>query len=154
MIHVLFICTQNVFRSMSAEKLMQKFLLDKQINDVHASSAGTVAFEWESPYSYTLQRLQELGVNDLDHKQRRVNEWMVKDADVIVCMTKDHQAFIKQNFDKDSYLFNELAYNKTISLCDDTETDYDDIRTFVRSTVDTIHQGIPHLTQSILNNQA
>ena len=54
--NVLFVCTGNVFRSMSAEYLMNKYLNDNAITNISVSSAGTTAHPQPS-FPETLDRL-------------------------------------------------------------------------------------------------
>ncbi|HCB52188.1 TPA: protein-tyrosine-phosphatase, partial [Patescibacteria group bacterium] len=53
---VLFVCTGNIFRSMSAEYIMKKYIQDHNLNEIVVSSAGTVAHE-ESPLPWIVERL-------------------------------------------------------------------------------------------------
>jgi protein-tyrosine-phosphatase len=55
---ILFVCTGNIFRSMSAEYLAAKYIKDNKIKNIQISSAGTVAHP-ETPFSYTVKRLEK-----------------------------------------------------------------------------------------------
>ena len=93
-IQILFVCTQNVFRSLSAKKLLDKYLLEKKDNRFEINSAGTEAYP-DNPYSYTLEKLEELGVKPFSHQQTRV---LLESQNIVICMTKSHQDFLKRNF--------------------------------------------------------
>ena len=152
MYHILFVCTQNVFRSFSAQKLLEKYLAIKQDTRFIVSSAGTQAYP-DKPYSYTIQKLKELKVLNLDHQQTRVSQKVLDKQDIIICMTKEHQNFLKQNFNKKSYLYNELAFQEKTDLQDDVETNcYLDssLESFVKNTVVRINEGIPALYRKLL----
>ena len=58
-IQILFVCTQNVFRSLSAKKLLDKYLLEKKDTRFEIHSAGTEAYP-DNPYSYTLEKFWEI----------------------------------------------------------------------------------------------
>lgn len=69
--NVLFVCTGNVFRSMSAEYLMKKYLKDHNINDISVSSAGTTAHPQPS-FPETLARLRKDGCDASEHQQTKL----------------------------------------------------------------------------------
>ena len=52
---VLFVCTQNVFRSMSAHYLAKKYLNEKNIQHFEIDSCGTKAYPWEVPYEFIVE---------------------------------------------------------------------------------------------------
>jgi protein-tyrosine-phosphatase len=88
---VLFVCTQNVFRSYSSEVLMKKYLDDNSIDSIEVHSAGIIAHSWESPYSWTFDKLKEFGVMDFNHKNRKVSKEILDLSDVIISMALIHK---------------------------------------------------------------
>lgn len=145
---ILFVCTGNVFRSMSAEFLMKKYIEDNRIKDVLVSSAGTSAKEWNYPYTETVERLQHYDVDPTRHIPQRVTHDMVDNVDIIICMTKDHQKKIMERFGKESVLFNKIAHGVDENLYDEDEYgrlygfDFD-LKTYIYDTVDHIKNSIP-----------
>ncbi len=151
-IQVLFVCTQNIFRSLSAQKLLEKALLEKKDNRFKILSAGTEAYP-DTPYSYTLEKLAELGIQPFSHQQTKVSKEVLEAQDIIICMTKEHQKFLKRNFQQKSYLFNELSFGEKSDLEDDVESSVfgnNHLENFVHSTVLKIHRGIPNIYKSIV----
>jgi protein-tyrosine-phosphatase len=55
---ILFVCTGNIFRSMSAEYLAKKYITDNNIKNIKVNSAGTIA-EIQNPFSYTVKCLEK-----------------------------------------------------------------------------------------------
>jgi protein-tyrosine-phosphatase len=151
---VLFVCTQNIFRSFSAEKLLKLYLQKKKNTNIIVSSAGTLAYP-DEPYSYTLEELQKLGVRDLEHRQQRLSQGLVDEQDIIICMTKNHQMAVYDQFGRKSFLFQELASGKKIDLEDDveTETSGGSLEPFVISVVQKIYEGIPKIYEKICKGQ-
>ena len=146
-IQVLFVCTQNVFRSLSAKKLLEKYLLEKKDNRFEIHSAGTEAYP-DNPYSYTLEKLEELGVKPFLHQQTRVSKEVLESQDIVICMTRSHQDFLQRNFGQKSYLFNELSCGEKTDLEDDVETSVfssKHLETFVKNTVIKIYKAVPSL---------
>ncbi|MBN1175188.1 hypothetical protein JXA48_00950 [Candidatus Woesearchaeota archaeon] len=151
MLTVLFICTENLFRSASSELLLTKLLDDKQDDSINVLSAGTKATDRWGLYSQTKERLLFYGVNFESYYQKKLTQEMIDKSDVIICMTKNHQNFVKQNFGVDSFLFNELAYGVKSDLEDDDEAygTYSSLEHFVVKTVDTIANGMEQLYKKV-----
>ena len=148
---VLFVCTQNVFRSFSAEKLLTTYLLKKKNSNIIVDSAGTEAYP-DTPYSYTLEALQKLGVKNLDHRQKSLCQLLVNRQNIIICMTLRHQEILLSKFSKKSILFNEIAFDSKTNLADDleTNTNYRNLANFVVATVQKISDGIPAIYEKLL----
>ena len=149
---VLFVCTQNVFRSLSAEKLLDKYLLEKKDNRFEIHSAGTEAYP-DNPYSYTLEKLEELGVKPFLHQQTRVSKEVLESQDIVICMTRSHQDFLQRNFGQKSYLFNELSCGEKSDLEDDVESSVcgsNQLENFVHGKVLKIHKAIPNIYKFIV----
>ncbi len=152
--NILFICTQNVFRSLSAHKLTQKYLKENNINDINIDSCGTIAHSWESPYSHTLYKLKELGINDFNHKNKKVNKELINWANIIIVMTNAHKQHIESNFNAKAFLFNELAHNRETDLEDDVETKLLEnglynLEDFIEKTIEHINEGVPRIIEKL-----
>lgn len=144
---VLFVCTENLFRSASAEILFKKLLLDKKDNSFSVISAGTKATDNWGMYPQTRSRIEFYGGNLESYYQKKLTKEMVLNANYIICMTSNHKTFVKNNFGVDAYLFNELAYGKSTDLEDDDEAcgKYSSLTQFVNHTVDTIQNGLNNI---------
>ena len=95
---ILFICTQNVFRSYSAHKITQKHINENNLQ-IKVDSAGTHAYAWERPYSYTFETLEQLDIDfDYVHINKKISKELFDEDTIIVCMTKEHQKHIKKKF--------------------------------------------------------
>ncbi len=147
---ILFICTQNVFRSYSAHKIAE-FFIKKNDLDFEIDSAGTHAYSWERPYSVTFDTLDELSIEfDYSHKNKKVSRDIIDDYTIVICMTKEHKTHLKSNFGVDSYLFNEVVKGEKTDLQDDVEsTSYDDLDEFVRQTIVYIYDSMEKLLENV-----
>jgi protein-tyrosine-phosphatase len=148
--HVLFVCTGNTFRSASADYLLKHLLLEKHDSKFIVSSAGTKGNPL-GVYPATKERVAKFGADMSRHQYRILNQEIIGEADIIVCMAKHHQEFIQKNFGAESYLFNELAYDTKTDLKDDDEAagEYEDLDEFINETVDVIFEGMPELYRKI-----
>jgi protein-tyrosine-phosphatase len=141
---ILFVCTQNVFRSMSAHYLALKYIQENNITTFQIDSCGTIAYDWESPYQDTIIQLKSRGIDARSHSNKKANQSLVDESDFIICMTNDHANHIKRNFGKDSYLFNELALGTRTDLEDDNEANFNcSLKKFIEKTVGHIDTHIP-----------
>jgi protein-tyrosine-phosphatase len=115
---ILFVCTGNVFRSVSAEQSFKKYLIDNGITDWNVGSAGIIAHP-EPIDAKILETLRDLGIDNVEHKQRRLTREILDQYDVIVGMAENHIEFIESEFNyKYAILFNELALRKHTSVWD------------------------------------
>lgn len=150
---ILFVCTGNIFRSMSAEYCAKKYAKDHNL-DIEIASAGTGANP-QNPHPVTVKTLAQMGINCNNHKQQKLNKKIISSADVIVAMGTDHQKFIKEHFGMDVPLFNELAYGKSEGVLDiwesvnDFKNKPEEVDKHVISTVTYIHTAIPKLMKQV-----
>jgi len=145
--NIVFVCRQNVFRSMSAEYLLKKFCFEHEIQ-FNICSAGTHATP-DRAWSAVYEALMELGITVTDiyrhHKQTKLAT-IANTTDFFICMTKDQSDIAKALGCKYVYLFNELAFGEQVDLYDDAEcTDYDSVDVYCKKVVFHIAQGIPRL---------
>lgn len=144
---ILFVCTGNTFRSMTAEYCLKDYL--KKNNKKHVVSSAGIIARPAQPKQATINALKSLGINALNHKQKRLTKEELKEHDLIVAMAKNHQKYIKEKFNIKSYLFNKIAINKNSSILDDVdvfpnknEQQFKQAE-FRKNTVKLIHKRIP-----------
>lgn len=115
---ILFVCTENVFRSVAAEGCFKKYLLDNGIENWRVGSAGTLTNP-ESIDPKVRETLLKLGIDASAHTQRRLTQEMLGEYDAVVAMAEDHIAFMQSHFYyKNAVLFNDLAMGEQISIWD------------------------------------
>ena len=142
----LFVCTQNVFRSMSAHYLADKHIKDNNLINFEIDSCGTIAYDWESPYQHTIKLLISKGVDPRNHKNKKIDKKLVEESHYIICMTNEHKNYIVKNFKVTPYLFNELAIGKSTDLEDDNEASFNcSLNQFIEKTVNHIDKYIPQI---------
>jgi protein-tyrosine phosphatase len=152
MASILFVCTGNIFRSMTAEYAL-KARLDPR-SPIRVSSAGTMAIPQQmhpDVCAYLLQR----GVDPSHHYQRRVSAELLHATDLVVAMSTDHQAFLFDTFQCRAPLFNEICHGRSDPLFDvweaipTWETDLELARNYAFHVMDYIWASIPGLLQNL-----
>ena len=153
---ILFVCTGNVFRSLSAEECFKKYLSDNGITGWKVGSAGIFA-ETADIDSETLETLQEFGINASEHTQQKLTREMLSEYDAVVGMAEDHIEFMKTEFNyRYAVLFNEFASSEKTSIRNIDVEDVPDYLTNrsaveekIASTVRDIHSKIPALFKNV-----
>ena len=95
---VLFVCSGNIFRSLAAEHAL-KMMLGKQSSCL-IGSAGIDARP-QPVHEWVQTRLLLRGADVTAHVQRQLTREMVKEADLVIAMGRNHQAYIRERFERD-----------------------------------------------------
>ncbi|MFH1916980.1 MAG: hypothetical protein ABIJ21_06995 [Nanoarchaeota archaeon] len=151
---ILFVCTGNVFRSVSAELLCRGYLEKQGMAGIQVSSAGTSAMP--QPFlPVVLHTLSKYGIHVHGHKQTRLTEDHFKSFDVVVAMAESHVRFIKEHFSRDVPLFNEIVYGTKTSVQDVNEAIPDwmlhPIKCYehVEKTIAHLHDAMPVFMENV-----
>lgn len=89
--HVLFVCTGNICRSPTAERLAEAHSSRFQIPDFTASSAGTRAVVGHSIHHEAASVLEKLGGDPSNFAARQFKPRIAVGADLILTMTRAHR---------------------------------------------------------------
>lgn len=145
---VLFVCTGNIFRSVTAEYAL-KARLGAGMSCV-ISSAGIDA-KPQSVHNWVQTRLREKGADPTTHVQRQLTRELAEAADLVIAMGRNHQVFVREQFGRDVPLFNQACLGHDQPILDlheampDWETDPERARAYVWSVIDVIWATAPAL---------
>src|SRR5918992_2739183 len=99
---VLFVCTGNIFRSLTAEHALRQALAGR--SDIHVSSAGTDDFP-HVVRPNVREYLRSKGFDVSRHERRTLTEAILRDAHLVIAMSTDHLSFIRTRFGNAARLF-------------------------------------------------
>jgi len=145
---VLFVCTGNIFRSVTAEYALKARFGPG--TSCLVSSAGIDA-KPQPIHDWVETRLREKGADPTRHVPRQLTKELVEAADLVIAMGRNHQVFIREQFGRDAPLFNQvcLGHNQPIldlhEVIPDWETNPERARTYVWSVIDVIWATAPSL---------
>jgi len=110
MTSILVICTGNICRSPISEGLLRNALqvrFGPAAPDV--SSAGTSGLEGSGAMPESVQAASELGIDIAGHIARRLTPAMASDADLLLCMARDHRDTFAPPLDARAFTLKELV---------------------------------------------
>jgi protein-tyrosine phosphatase len=90
-LHVLFVCTGNICRSPTAERLAAAYAGRLQVPDFRASSAGTRALIAHPIQCEAAVVLENLGGDTSNFTARQLTSQIASDADLVLTMTRAHR---------------------------------------------------------------
>jgi protein-tyrosine phosphatase len=110
--NILIVCTANICRSPVAEAILRDRLNTHGLTDWQVSSAGTWASTGQPAASMSAQLLAERGLDISGHASRPVNDSMLANADLILCMEAGHVEALRVEFSEHAdriYLLSEMV---------------------------------------------
>ena len=110
MTSILVICTGNICRSPISEGLLRD-ALERRFGAVApgVSSAGTSGLEGSGAMPESVQAASELGVDIAGHVARRLTTAMASEADLLLCMARDHRDTFGPPLDASAFTLKELV---------------------------------------------
>lgn len=145
---VLFVCTGNIFRSLTAEHALRQALNGRA--DIHVSSAGTVDYPHvvrPNVRDYLLSK----GFDVSRHQRRTMTQAILEESDLVIAMSTDHRSHLQDRFGHTAALFLEACGELAGALPDIEEVvlDYQinqaAVDAHVRATIDRIVALTPRL---------
>jgi protein-tyrosine phosphatase len=145
---VLFVCTGNIFRSLTAEHALRHALQARA--DIHVSSAGTADYPYlvrPNVREYLLSK----GFDVSGHQRRTLTEAILMESHLVIAMSTDHRTYLQDRFGHRAPLFLEACGELADALPDieevvlDYQTNPAAVDAHVRATIDRILALTPSL---------
>jgi len=97
--NILFVCTGNTCRSPMAEALFRSILEAEGYDGKYTcSSAGVYAFEGDNASYEAIEAMKDFGLDISKHYARVLDYDMIREAYIVLTMTKDHKRMILDVF--------------------------------------------------------
>lgn len=91
---ILFVCTGNICRSPTAERLAVAQSAVLEVPNFNASSAGTHAVTGHPIHRDAARVLKQLGADASDFAARQLKPKIVNEADLVITMTREHRDLV------------------------------------------------------------
>jgi len=149
---VLFVCTGNIFRSLTAEYALRRAL--PSASGVIVGSAGTEDFP-HVVRPVVADYLRSRGFDISGHRRRTLTETLLREADRVIAMSTDHQLQLAERFGVAAPLFTQACGlpDEPLPDVDEAVADYRHnpaaVAAHVRRTVDRIIELTPSLVTRI-----
>jgi protein-tyrosine phosphatase len=149
---VLFVCTGNIFRSLTAERALCHALGGRA--DIHVSSAGTADFPHvvaPNVREYLLSK----GFDVSRHQRRTLTQAILAESHVVIAMSVEHRDYLRRRFGHVAPLFLQACGEPPEALPDieevvlDYATNRAAVDAHVRATIDRILSLTPRLAARI-----
>jgi protein-tyrosine-phosphatase len=114
---ILFVCTDNIGRSLIAEYLLRDYLQRKDIAGFDVRSAGIDATN--DIRNFDMRHLQELQNRSIDcsgHVRTQLTKDMAMEADIVIAMDVSHQQWVAERCGVQAHLFNEIGRGESTSV--------------------------------------
>ena len=149
---ILFICTGNIFRSLTAHVALRGLLSERA--DIEVLSAGTDDYP-HIVRPYTRGYLLSKGFDVSSHRRRTLTQAMLDESRLVVAMSTDHQAFIRERYRREVPVYLEVCGEAAAWLPDiedvipDYQTNRPAVEAHVRATIDRIVGLAPRMAGNI-----
>ena len=152
MADILFVCTGNIFRSLTAEYALRR--------ELGADSRIVVASAGTEDYPHVVRPnvrdyLLSHGLDVRAHRRRTLTREMLGAGSFVVAMSTDHQRFMLERFGVQAPVFLEACGGACEALPDiedvvaDYRTNAAAVDAHVRKTIDTILEAMPRLARRL-----
>ena len=145
---IVFVCTGNVFRSLTAEYALRAALGGR--TDIVVASAGTAQGDDVVPPEVSAYLLTK-GFDVRAHRRRTLTHDILQQAHLVVAMSLDHREFIRARFGVAAPVFLECCGDAPAALLDlheavaDWRTNREAADAYLRATIDRIIELMPRL---------
>lgn len=93
-LHILFVCTGNICRSPTAERLTNAYCAKTNLTNLTTSSAGTRAVVAHPIHQDAARTLEALGGDSANFAARRLTQKVAGPADLVLVMTRAHRTSV------------------------------------------------------------
>ena len=149
MAHILVVCTANSCRSPVGEAILRHRLHEKGLKEWVVGSAGTWALDGSQAAPHSIQLMAEQGIDITNHSARLVNEALLADVDLLLCMESGHVDAISTAYPAYAgkvYLISEMV-GQQYSVADPYGESLSSYRRMVAEITELIEKGLDRIVE-------
>ena len=146
---LVFVCSGNICRSPAAMELARLWLKARGRNDVLCESCGTMRFTGEPSAPFTRQLLAERGGELETYRSRPMSYFLLREADLVICMEQTHRELVLQELGGDADLVTHGVHVVTEWHPDERYRDDAGIYDFVTAPLDEYREGLLELERCV-----
>lgn len=151
--NILFLCTDNFTRSVIAEFCSKNYLMKNNFTDITVASAGIRADSDVSKYSNLhFEIMSDMDIDITDFKRTQFSEDSFKDYDFIIGMSELHKDYVRNEYNKDIYLFNEIyrGENTPVNI---GAPDDEDFENKMKELIQYFNNAVPNVISNLMNRR-
>jgi protein-tyrosine phosphatase len=157
---IVVVCTANICRSPVGEAVLRQRLQAQpaaveQKTPWHVSSAGTWADHGQLASTYSVALMAERGLDISNHSSRPVDETLVEESDLLLCMETGHAEALRAEFPRQGHkihLLTEMA-GPAYSVSDPYGGPRKEYERMVAEVTRLIDAGLPRIKELALANE-
>ncbi|MFW6097714.1 MAG: low molecular weight protein arginine phosphatase, partial [Chloroflexota bacterium] len=153
--HILFVCTANICRSPVAEGILRQRLKDAFMDGWTVSSAGTWAMQERGASRNSIVVMNERGIDISDHVARGVDEEMLGEADLILCMEAGHAEALAAEFPEETagklYMLTQMVGRRN-DVADPYGAELPEYQQMADEVEELIDKALPRIKQLASDN--
>lgn len=147
MAHILVVCTANICRSPVVAELLRDRLRSRGLSDWTVSSAGTWAMETRAASRLSVDVMRANGFDITGHRARMVDEAMLAEADLVLCMETGHAEALRVEFPVEAgkiYMLTQMI-DRNYNVADPYGGDYAEYERMYELVQDIIDGGLDRI---------
>jgi len=152
---ILIVCTANICRSPVAEALLRDRLIKQGFDDWRVLSAGTWADHGSPASRYGVEIMAEQGFELSEHGSQPVDEALLEQTDLVLCMASGHAESLRAEFPNFStmiYLLTEMS-GQAYSIHDPYSEPRPAYERMVAELTQLIDDGLPRIIELAQENE-
>lgn len=156
MADILVVCTANICRSPVATGLLRDRLQQRGLADWTVTSAGTWAIVARGASRHSVEVMHRNGFDISKHVARMVDEAMVADADLVLCMEVGHAEALRAEFPAQAhkvYMLSEMV-DQSFNVTDPYGGPYVEYELMFANVEDIIDRGLDRIIELAATNVA